>query len=69
MKNIYLSGKYVNDLAMRFSYSGIDQSKLIICENIQETAENIAANGSEDLYVVTCFSDRDKFLAHTRKEQ
>ena len=69
VKNIYLSGKYVNDLAMRFSYSGIDQSKLIICENIQETAENIAANGSEDLYVVTCFSDRDKFLAHTRKEQ
>ncbi len=69
VKTIYLCGKYRNDLAMRFAYSGIDQSKLVIHENIQETAEQIAAAGKEDLYVVTCFSDRDKFLAHTRKEQ
>ena len=26
------------------------------------------AAGSEDLYVVTCFSDRDKVLAHVEKE-
>jgi len=69
VKNIYLCGKYVNDLAMRFSYSNLPQDKLVIRENIQEMAEEIAKNGSEDLYVVTCFSDRDKFLAHTQKEQ
>ena len=28
----------------------------------------LKAEGSEELYVVTCFSDRDKLLAHVEKE-
>ena len=31
-------------------------------------AAELKAEGSEDLYVVTCFSDRDKLLAHAEKE-
>ena len=33
------------------------------------SAEEIAKAGSENLYVVTCFSDRDKLLALVQKEQ
>ena len=31
-------------------------------------AAALKAEGDEDLYVVTCFSDRDKLLAHVEKE-
>ena len=31
-------------------------------------AAELKAEGTEDLYVVTCFSDRDKLLAHVEKE-
>ena len=31
-------------------------------------AAELKADGSENVYVVTCFSDRDKILAHVEKE-
>ena len=31
-------------------------------------AARLKAEGGEELYVVTCFSDRDKLLAHVEKE-
>ena len=31
-------------------------------------AEELKAAGDEEIYVVTCFSDRDKFLKHVEKE-
>ena len=37
-------------------------------EDGAEAAAELEADGSEDLYVVTCFSDRDKLLAHVEKE-
>ena len=33
-------------------------------ESIATAAEELKANGDEDVYVVTCFSDRDKLLEH-----
>ena len=33
-----------------------------------DVAQQLKAEGSEDLYVVTCFSDRDKLLQHVEKE-
>ena len=35
---------------------------------IPAAAALLKAEGDEDLYVVTCFSDRDKLLALTEKE-
>ena len=34
-----------------------------------EQAEQLRAEGEEDIYVVTCFSDRDKFLSQTQRQQ
>ena len=63
---IILSGQYCNDLAQRFSFTDLDNWEVIPA--IADAAEALKAEGSEALYVVTCFSDRDKLLALTEKE-
>ena len=66
MKNVILSGRNCNDLAERFSFTGVENWTVI--PDIGEAAAALKAEGSEELYVVTCFSDRDKLLAHVVKE-
>ena len=62
VEKVILSGRYCNDLAERFSFTGLSREKVELCAGIPEAAERLASQGSEDLYVVTCFSDRDKLL-------
>ena len=59
-RRVILSGLYRNDLAERFSFTGVRNWEVI--PGIPDAAAAIKAEGSEDLYVVTCFSDRDKLL-------
>ena len=70
MKKILLSGRYCNDLAQRFSFSGISPDLWSVCPEIPAAADLLKGEGTEDLYVVTCFSDRDKLmtLRDVRKE-
>ena len=60
VKRVILSGLYRNDLAERFTFTGVQNWEVI--PGIPDAAAAIKAEGSEDLYVVTCFSDRDKLL-------
>ena len=60
VKQVLLSGRYCNDLAERFSFT--DVKNWTVVPDIGEAAAQLVAGGSEDLYVVTCFSDRDKLL-------
>ena len=66
VKRVILSGLYCNDLAQRFSFTAVPNWEVI--PDITEAAAKLKAEGSEELYVVTCFSDRDKLLAHVEKE-
>ncbi len=68
VERVILSGRYCNDLALRFSFTGIPREKLLVQPDIAAAAETLKAEGSEQVYVVTCFSDRDKLLAHVVKE-
>ena len=68
VEKILLVGQYCEDLALRFSFSGIDPEKLEIHQDINALAQQMKAEGGGKLYVVTCFSDRQKFLSHTQKE-
>ena len=68
VKEVVLCGKYVNDLAMRFDYSSVPSEKVRCFSAVADAAAYLKDNGDEDLYVVTCFSDRDKLLALTEKE-
>ena len=60
VKQVLLSGRYCNDLAERFSFTDVGNWSVV--PDIGEAAAQLAAQGGEDLYVVTCFSDRDKLL-------
>ena len=62
VEKVILSGRYCNDLAERFSFTGLPREAWQVCPGIPEAAEHLASQGSGELYVVTCFSDRDKLL-------
>ncbi|MFG6352012.1 MAG: DUF1727 domain-containing protein, partial [Oscillospiraceae bacterium] len=68
IQKVMLYGKYCNDLAVRFKYSRVPADKIEVGERIATAAEYLKENGDEDLFVVTCFSDRDKLLAHVERE-
>ena len=68
VKRVVLCGTYVNDLALRFDYSSVPAEKITCCTSVSEAAELLKGDGSEPLYVVTCFSDRDKLLTLTQSE-
>lgn len=59
---IVLAGKYVNDLAVRFSYTGIPQEKIKLFESIDKAVDHLDSGRKEYIYVITCFSDKGKFL-------
>ena len=64
VKQVYLCGKYCNDLATRLSFSEVPQDKLRVFEDIDAACAELKTKGSEHVYAVTCFSDRMKFLSN-----
>ena len=65
---IVLAGKYVNDLAVRFSYTDIPNEKIKLFESIDEAADYLDNSRKEYLYVITCFSDKGKFLVKVKED-
>lgn len=68
VQRVILSGRYSNDLASRFQYTAIPPEKVEVQPDIHAATAELKASGDEDLYVVTCFSDRDKVLSDVEKE-
>ena len=68
VERVILSGRYCNDLALRFSFTGISREKILVQPDIAAVAQTLKEDGGEQVYAVTCFSDRDKLLAHVVKE-
>ena len=62
VKNIVLAGAYANDLAARFSYTSIGDYKIKVTNSIEDAVEMLNTDDSEKIYVITCFSDKAKFL-------
>ena len=58
----------ISSTAFRISFSGISPDLWSVCPEIPAAADLLKGEGNEDLYVVTCFSDRDKLLQHVEKE-
>ncbi len=68
VKKVWLCGRYVNDLALRLDYTAVPPEKVVLRESISAAAEELKSSGDLPLYVVTCFSDRDKLLAHVQRD-
>ena len=65
---IVLAGKYVNDLAVRFSYTDIPADRIKTFEDIDAAADYLNSDRSEYIYVITCFSDKGKFLVKVKED-
>jgi len=65
---ILLCGQYADDLALRFSFTDIPAERWQVYHAIPDAVAALKAEGEEPVYVVTCFSDRDKLLSLTEKE-
>ncbi len=62
-EKIILSGKYANDLAVRFDFTDIPKKKIIVESDIKTATEqfiNAPSRDNTQLFLITCFSDRDK---------
>ena len=68
VQKVMLYGKYCNDLAVRFKYTHVPADKVEVGERVATAAEYLRENGDEDVYVITCFSDRDKLLSLAEKD-
>ncbi len=62
VKKVVLAGKYVHDLVTRFEYSGVDMKKVYSTEDLDDMMDEVKEKAVGQVYVVTCFSDRMKFL-------
>lgn len=70
VKKVILCGRYVNDLAMRFDYTDVPGEKISCFDTVSQAAGALAEDGGDEaLYVVTCFSDRDKLLNLVKREE
>ena len=63
VKKVVLAGKYVHDLVTRFEYSGIDMKKVKAMGDLDDMMDEVKENAVGQIYVVTCFSDRMKFMS------
>ncbi|MEG2485065.1 MAG: MurT ligase domain-containing protein [Clostridia bacterium] len=62
IKKIVLAGKYAWDLANRLEYTDIDKSKIEIKQDLAQMMEFVNKKSVGDIFVITCFSDRMKFM-------
>ena len=63
IKKIVLSGLYCNDLATRFEYCGIPAERLTVISSVEDTVDYVKREAVGHIYVITCFSDKGKFLS------
>ena len=68
VRRVWLCGRYGNDLAVRFDYTGVDPDKITLQLDIVQAVQTLEREGDLPLYVVTCFSDREKLLRLTQRD-
>lgn len=66
VEHIYLLGSHATDLETRFSYTDILPEKISVMPDIDAAVPQIAAKKHDELYTITCFSDKAKFLSNVK---
>ena len=71
VEKVLLCGRYANDLAVRFSFTGIPAERLALYPQVTDAVAMLKENGGEDVYLVTCFADQAKVmdLPDVKKEE
>ena len=69
IKQIIVAGKYINDVATRLEYAGVDMSKVILRKNVDAAVAYLRFKSAADnLFAMTCFSDEGKFIREVEAE-
>ncbi len=70
VSKILLCGTYAYDLALRFSFTGILPEKIVVEPNVEKGVSLMRReDGDGDSFVITCFSDKDKFLSRLTEQE
>lgn len=64
VRKILLTGKYAYDLGARFDMADWGDTEIIVEPDLNRMGQMIAQPMDLKLYVVTCFSDKDKLYSH-----
>ncbi|HCS72555.1 MAG TPA: DUF1727 domain-containing protein [Clostridiales bacterium] len=67
VKKIILAGKYAYDLSVRFDLTDIDKDKLILSPDLDNMMTTLSESAVGNIYVITCFSDKNKFTERLSK--
>ena len=62
VKKVIVAGTYKNDVLIRLKYASISEEKIYVSSDLDDMMDNVKNNDYKNVYVVTCFSDRMKFL-------
>ena len=68
IKSVILAGRYVNELAARFSMSAVNQTKIAYVADLSGLRACVDENNNGSVYAVTCFSDKVKLLNALKNE-
>lgn len=63
VNKIYLGGKFAYELAERLLCAGIDEDRLSVSIDLNSMAKAVVSDCAENLYALTCFSDKEKVVA------
>ncbi len=69
VRRIILAGKYAYELGFRFKHTGIDENRISIIpdlDDLMKAINDMAVPGGKT-FVLTCFSDKQKFIDRVRK--
>lgn len=62
VKNIVLTGRYMNELAARFALTAVDPGKIGYVADFEDLRRYTKDNTTDDIFALTCFSDKAKLL-------
>ncbi len=62
VRRVILTGKYAYDLGVRFQIANVSSAEVIVEPDLDKMAAMIGQKDENDLYAVTCFSDKGKLF-------
>ena len=68
VKRIVLAGRYCYDLAARFDCCDIQPGRVAVIEDLDQAVAWLREQAVGQIYVITCFSDKDKLLSRVQVE-
>ncbi len=67
VKRIVIGGRFADDVACRLLFAGVDPAVLTVLPDLDEMMDSLYENPVGDLYLLTCFTDVNKFTKRLRE--